>query len=367
MSVINKRDNLSSPEKSGNWIFQEIYYFLSSVKLALSLLALILVCCLVGVTVFRGERAGAVIFSTLWFNGILVLLVINIAFCFFGRIWGRKITLISLGMILFHLSFVAMLAGVIYNSQFYFRGLIRLTEGETLPSGDSVSYDYEEHGRFFDFSQLKGETTLIKMHKGYTVDGTDKQVAYEIAVGEGQSKKQGVVYITHKLEHNGFGYFRDREGYSVLVILVDRSGEELYGAYVPLQSFKQKTGQYLYSTGTQEGPEAFPFPQEPMNSVIALQAAYHPLEKQERDGEAVFQVWQLNKAIDHRTKPMEGRARIGKKVKVGDYYLSAREVRYWVVMTVRHDPGKPIVLGSLCIGLFGMIITFVGRMRKDNA
>lgn len=66
-------------------------------------------------------------------------------------------------------------------------------------------------------------------------------------------------------------------------------------------------------------------------------------------------------------KPIaEGKAEIGKKIKAGDYYLSAQEVRYWVGMTVRHEPGKPIVLASLGLGLGGMIITFIGRIRRSS-
>jgi cytochrome c biogenesis protein ResB len=348
-------------------MIRTIYNFLSSVKLAMALLIIILACCVIGVTIIRGERAWALIFSTLWFNGVLVVLVVNVAFCFFGRIWRRKLTLTSLGMILFHLSFVAMLAGIIYNSLFYFRGMIRLTEEETLPSGDLQSYDYTDYGRFFNFSKLKGETTLIKMHKGYKVDGADKQVAYEVAVGEGRSKKQGIIYITHKLDHNGFGYFRDKEGYSVLIILYDKRGREIYGAYVPLQSLKQKGDKYLYTTGTKDGPGSFPFPQDPLKPLFALQAAYHPSFLKERAGEAVLQVWRLDKADDGRTKPIaEGRTAIGKKIKAGDYYLSVKEVRYWVGMSVRYEPGKPIVLTSLWVGLSGMIITFIGRMRKGR-
>src|SRR5512146_436446 len=165
-------------------MLRKIYTVLSSKTLALALLVVILTCCVTGVTVWRGAEAGRLIFGTSWFNAILVLLVINVACCFFGRIWGRKVTLISFGMIVFHLSFVVMLGGIVYNSLFYFRGVIRLTEGETLPSGDLQSYDLAEHGRFFSLAKLKGETTLVRMHTGYKVDGSDKRAAYEISVGE---------------------------------------------------------------------------------------------------------------------------------------------------------------------------------------
>jgi len=346
-------------------ILRKIHAFLTSAKLAMFLLVTILVCCVIGVTIFRGQRAWEVIFSTLWFNGLLVLLVVNVAFCFFSRIWGRRLTLISFGMILFHLSFVAILGGVVYNSLFYFRGLIRLTEGETLPNGELQSYDYSDRGRFFDLSKLKGETTLIKMHTKYNVDGDDKRAAYEISVGEGSLKKQGVIYITNNLDYKGFRYYNDKEGYSLLIMLYDKMGRDLYGAHVPLQSLKQKDETYLYTTGTKDGPGMFPFPQDPLQPIFALQAVYIPTPVKKRAGEAFFQVWPHNKVKGEGDKPhAEGKAAIGEMFDAGDYYLSATEVRYWVGMSVRYDPGLPIVLTSLWVGLGGIVITTIGRLRR---
>ena len=31
---------------------------------------------------------------------------------------------------------------------------------------------------------------------------------------------------------------------------------------------------------------------------------------------------------------------------------------------MRYDPGLNVVLASLCLGLVGMVITFVGRLRQ---
>ena len=381
MDEMNNSSNIVDNNKSSNdpngvsvRFLRKIYAFLSSVKLAIALLIIILVCCVAGVTIVRGERAGALIFGTLWFNGLLVLLVVNVAFCFFGRIWGRRVTLISLGMILFHLSFVAMLCGIMYNSLFYFRGGIRLTEGESLPSGDPQSYDYAEHGRFFSFAKLKGETTLIKMHRDYSIDGANKRAAYEIAVVAGRSKKQGVIYITHSMEHRGVQYLNDKEGYSVAIVLSDRKGRELYGAFVPLQSYKKKDEKgnevYLYTTGTKELPGSFPFPQEPLSPLFSLQVTYQPsaLKFKEREGEAFLQVWPLASPGSAQGDEVvaSGKVPIGAKLSAGDHFLEAREVRYWVGMNVRYEPGKPIVLSSLWVGLGGMIMTFIGRMRKSG-
>lgn len=351
---------------------RKIYNFLASSRLAMALLVVILACCLAGVTVLRGEQAWNVIFNSLWFNGLLVLLVVNVACCFFGRIWGRRVTVVSFGMILFHLSFVFVFLAIVYNSLFFFRGNIRLTEGESLSSADPTSYDKIEKGRFFSFSRIKGETTLVKMHTGYRVSGEDKRAAYEVSVGENNDRKQGVIYITHKLTHHGFDYFNDKEGYSLLVTMSDRQGNELYGAYLPLQSIRQKDETYLYSTGYKQGgvvkQGGIPFPAPPETSRYALTVEYSPSRLEDRGGESLLRIYELDQSGAPRLDKVisEGKVKIGTPVVTADRVITVKEVRYWVGMLVRYEPGKPVVLASLWVGLIGMIITTIGRMVKTR-
>ncbi len=353
-------------------IYRKIYKFLSSVKLALALLVIILACCLFGVIVWRGAEAGRLIFGTIWFNGLLVLLVINVAFCFFPRMWGRRLTVVSFGMMLFHLSFVVILLAIVYNSLFYFRGLIRLTEGETLPSSDLQSYDAVDKGRFFSFTRLRGETSLIKMHTGYKVAGEDKRAAYEIMVGEGSDRTHGIIYITHKLSHMGVDYFNDKEGYSLLMMLSDKEGKDLYGVHVPLQSLVLGKDRFEYFTGyTDKGvvkKDVIPFPAPPERPFWALKVEYLPSKLKERAGYVLYQVSPLDRngfpALDKTLA--DGKAAIGEKFRVGDYFLEVKEVRYWVAMMVRYEPGKPIVLATLWGALAGIVITFVGRMARKR-
>jgi len=369
-------------------LLRKAYGLLSSSRLALSLLIAILVCCIIGVTVFRGEQAWLLIFSTIWFNALLVLLVVNVTFSFIGRAWGRKLTLVSLGMLLFHLTFLVIFLGVMYNSMFYFHGKLRLSEGEKLPNADFRSYDAIDHGRFFDKSKLKGETTLIRLHWGYKVGGDDKVLAYEIAVGEGSLIEPKIIYITKHLNYNGFRYIRDKEGFSILVTLHDASGRRLYAGVIPLQSFWiEKDKNYLYTTGTKAmGPGVLPFPYPPSTPLFNLQVTYHPSEKIERGGEATFVIWPLQ-AHDtqgvqheqevqkgHRIKQSnklealaEGKVPLGQMFQAAGYQLSLREVRYWVGMDVRYDPGYPIILSSLWVGLAGVFLVFMGRLRMFRA
>ena len=132
---------------------------------------------------------------------------------------------------------------------------------------------------------------------------------------KGARKSRELSILRNRLDYNGFSYFNDKEGYSVLIILYDKQGREIYGAYVPLQSLKQKDGRYLYTTGTKDGPGSFPFPQGPMKSLFALQLAYKPSKLKERGGEAFFQVWPLAETGNKQEeKPLaEGKAAVGEK------------------------------------------------------
>jgi len=355
-----------------NLLARKIYDFLASAKLAMFLLTAILASCIVGVTLYKGYVTSKIIFDSLWFNGLLVLLVTNVACCFFGRIWGRRVTVISFGMILFHLSFVLVFLGIVYNSLFYFRGSTRLTESGELISGDSHNYEAIDKGRFFSFSQLKGKISLVRLHPDYKVEGENKRVAYEVEVGEEESRKQGLIYTTNKLTYRGVDYFNDKEGYSLLVVLSDSKGQDLFGGYVPLQSIKQKNGDYQYVTGFKEKEtvekSVIPFPFSPEKPQFALQVGYLPSKLKERGGDATFQITALDdKGMPRNTAPIaEGKAAIGTVFNAGEYRLSAREVRYWVSMNVRFEPGKPIVLASLWIGFAGIAITTFGRMMKST-
>lgn len=341
------------------------YAFLVSPRLALALLVVVLGCCVVGVTILRGPRANDLIFGTAWFNGLLVLLATSSAAAFFARIWKRKLTTVSVGMIVFHLSFALLLLGIVYNSLFYFWGVLRLTEGETLRNDRVESYDELERGRLFDMGRLRGATTLVRMHANLKIDGGDKRAAYEIEVGEGSERIRSIIYVTEYLDAGGIRFFCLKEGYSLLVVMSDGGGREIYGAHVPLQSFRQPDGAHLYASGTASAPAGFAFPPPPARPLAEVQVSYQPGRYVERMGAVGFRVRRLGAPI--LAVDRTGEVPVGGKFEADGLAFSPREVRYWVGMTVRHDPGLPMIQASLWLGLAGMVLTFVGRLRRAGS
>jgi cytochrome c biogenesis protein ResB len=338
-----------------------------SPRLAIALLVVVLACCVIGVTVVRGVRAGQLIFGTLWFNGLLVLLAVSSAAAFFTRIWKRKLTLVSAGMILFHLSFVALLGGIVYNRLFHFRGVMRLTEGETLANGQPESYDEVEAGRFFNPARLRGATTLVRMHANYSVDGGNKRAAYELAVGDAVPRPHKIIYVTEYLDYDGVRFFCLKEGYSVLVIMNEKDGHEVFGIHLPLQSYRQADGTFRYATGSAKEEMTLGFPTSPQQARADIHLAYRPSSVKEREGEVTFRVRPIGADPHGATTERTGFVAIGSRFDAGDFFLTPREIRYWVGMDVRYDPGLSFILGSLCFALLGMVLTFAGRLRQGAA
>ncbi len=371
----------SPPGRTPRGPWRRTFSVISSPRLAIALLVAVLACSVAGVTVFRGERAWVVIFSTLWFNGLLVLLALSSGLTFLVRVWGRKLTLAWVGMVVFHVSFLGLLGGVVYNSFFSFKAVLRLTEGETLPNGDPASYDTIEAGRFFDFKRLRGETTLVRMHRNYKVEGQDKRSAYEIAVGLGAARTVSTIYVTQNLDLDGVRYLVSKEGYSVGIILRDRWGKELYAAMVPLQSLPEGAGNLLYTSGSIHGPSSFPFPPPPAPADLLLQVTYVPDQGKDRAGKVELATWPVSAlegspAAVQAADPHGGAASpppahtgtvpVGGTFEAGNRRLEVSEVRYWVGIAVRHDPGLTLILTSLWAGLAGMAMTFAGRIWQDT-
>jgi cytochrome c biogenesis protein ResB len=348
-------------------IIGKVLSFFRSTLLALILLITILISCVVGTAVLPDEVGRVAVFSSLWFNSLLVLLVLNVAFCFFSRVRLKGWNLVSTGMIIFHLSFVSMFAGIIIDSLFYYRGILRLTEGETMALKDPNAYDEEYWGRFFKHEWIHGVITFHKLHTEYREANLNKGVANEISV-VGDRHVKGVIYPTRHLDFNDFRFYRNKDGFAPLFVLYDRNGRELYGAFVALQSFEVKKGVFLYSTGTKQGgPGSAEFPQIPgMPPLFKIQFIYHLPKLKSGDNSASFKVWDYDKARENGEGRLlyEGTAPMGERVSFGDYSLSMNEARYWASIDVLYNPGQPIVMASLWLGLSGMVMTFIGRLRR---
>lgn len=354
-------------------MLKKILGLLWSTKVALVLLVLISLSCVAGVLLPPALGKEAV-FTSLWFNLLLVLLIINIVFCIVKRI--RILRLSQIGTTIFHFGLVLLFVGVVYDQLFFFEGAIRLTEGETLNCSDPASYDRVKMGRFFQIPKLEelGELYFHKLHTSYLAEGKERGIANEIAVGQDVPEgKKRIIYVTMPLKYKGFEFYRDeRDGFSPLFVLRDMQGRVLYGAYAPLQSIRQEDGTYLYRSGSALAPGSFNFPQEPdLPALFRLRTTFHPDKVNKMTGEVSFQVRPIahGKEADGREAKelFNGKAAFGERIKAGDFYLSMDEVRYWTSMNVNYRPGKGFIFGSFWVSFAGLILSLAMKAMMPAA
>jgi hypothetical protein len=94
-----------------------------------------------------------------------------------------------------------------------------------------------------------------------------------------------------------------------------------------------------------------------------LLVSFRPNTVVERQGDVGFEVVPIGP--DGAPGALRsGQVPVGGTFDAGELALAAPEIRYWVGMDVRYDPGLTVILASLCAGLGGMVITFVGRVRQ---
>lgn len=202
-----------------------------------------------------------------------------------------------------------------------------------------------------------GEIYFHKLHPYYWKGGKFRGVANEIAIGEDiQQGRKEFIYVNRVLKYKGFEYYRDKDGFSPLVVLHDRRGRALGGVYAPLRSIKQKDETYLYSGG-------FVLPQE--NPVFRVWTEYYP-RKEDNPSEVFFQVWRFNPHAPGKEgeELYKGKAAKGEKVEIGGFYISMPEVRYWASINVFHNPGSVIILASLWLGIGGLTLSTILKMVK---
>jgi hypothetical protein len=343
---------------------------LRSKYLAISLMVSILLVVLFSTVFLSPLAAHRLVFTTLWFNGILLLLVVNTACCFFSRLSRRSWDLAFSGIVIFHLSFVMLFLGVAYDKLCYFHGTVRLTEGETLNLADRASYDDPEWGRLFAPARtLMGEVTLHKILHHYNVSGRDKGVAAELTFSSGAADTvRGFTYVTNHLTYNGFRFFRDKGGFSPCVLLYEKDGKESYGACYSLQSLREKDGKFSYTTGSPHGPSPIPFPQAPLKPLFNLLTRYYPEPKNELGGKIQFGIAPLpDGQRPGKEEILFGKkAIIGEKVLVGEHLLELKEVRSWVNLDVKYNPGRYLIMISFWSGLGGITLTLLARIFRQG-
>src|SRR3954469_4649446 len=125
-----------------NWQRNPVFQFFASIKLAVILLAVLIVGAIAGTlyeSTFDAKVARAYVYGAPWFNVWLLLLVLNLATSAFSR-WPWKKHHVA--FLITHLGIITLLAGSLIGRTWGIEGTITLFKGE--PANNKLLVDQHQ-------------------------------------------------------------------------------------------------------------------------------------------------------------------------------------------------------------------------------
>ncbi len=294
------------------------------------------------------------IFFAPYFFIVLGLLAINLIFCKvkrFRSILKLEKTLLKarhLGSIIFHLSLLLIMAGVILNYLYKFEGIYGLTEGQTA---NDIAKDYHRqfNGPFYSEQSRRFAITLDKVYTDYVVEAKETnavEVTLHSPLGDESTE---VIYLNKPYEFNGLEFhLGPKNGYSPELLVSDTSGMVLFRSFVRLST--QKTdGEAKYvdyvlidTENLKVGLEAIPQGTELDSTLLEIS-----VEKNE-----------LPLYLDTLA--------VGEVATVGGHQFSVPRLRRWSYIDVLKSPYLGLVFFGFWSAIGGMVIGFVSRLIGER-
>ena len=348
--------------------------FLSSRKLAVSLVAILILLSILGTIIpqeslyprddfqkWQTEHpllSGLAIslgltnlYTSSGYIAILVMLFLSVSVCIYRRAFGlfrnkeKRIRYGHWGSVIFHFSFLIILAGAIVSTWTRFEGMIILTEGQPF-KGYPDEYIAVQRKPLFVPDPLDFQLMLQKFKPFY---GTQPRYVSEVLIEDRGNKTYETVRNFHALFHKGYTFYQKGHGFSPSFILKDYWGRVIFQAFVSFKSHLQgeevRYEDYFRIPGTGLEVEGRLYPDMIINGgKIKTKSALPD-----------------NPVIDIKIKEQgkevyRGVIKLGQDINLDRFSLSFNDLRYWSGFRVVKDPGIPVIYLGFGTGIFGLLV-----------
>jgi cytochrome c biogenesis protein len=283
------------------------------------------------------------------------------------------------GNLLFHVSLVALLAGIALGGLFGYKGTVLVVQGQAFANVRS-SYDIFQPSRLYSDSSLAPFSfTLEKFTAGYQPDGTpetfDAHVRYQSHPGGAATTSD--VQVNHPLHATGANVYLVGHGYALHIQVRDPHGRLVYDRDTP---FLPDTSMFA-SHGVVKVPDGLPhqlgltgFFYPTFVSTPAGPDSSYPAP---RDPVLLLAAWRGDLGLDRSPQsvyslPVASLAHIGNaELSPGESWrlpdgsrVSFVAVDQWATFQVAHDPGKKLMLGAAALIVAGLLLSLRVRRRR---
>lgn len=269
-------------------------------------------------------------------------------------VWAEKGRFGVWGSLLFHFSFLIILVGVLVSLGTRVKGRMAITEGQT----------FTERAR--DYLVLKRGLLSTYKHSGFQVKleefrvetkGKATEYFSDVTVKEdGRTITQKTIGSNNPLVYKGLTFLPDIHGFSPLLVLKDKNGTSLLEAYI------------IFTTHFSKGKVKYEDFINVPGSDIVIEGKIYP--DAIKNGQSLRSKSGIprNPAIDlivyeGEQRIFTGPAMLGQTVDFDGFSLTFADLRYWSSFWVIKDEGVPIIFVGCWLGIIGLFIvtTFISK------
>lgn len=252
------------------------------------------------------------------------------------------------GSIVFHLSFLVLLLGILYSGMSRYVGLMVITEGQTVTE---QRQDYLTTGKV----PLLGERhqgfqiRLDRFQPTYYEGKTGIDYVADLTVLErGQEVRKERVRVNQPLTYKGTTFLLERYGFAPRFILTDAEGEEVFNSFVNLRVLAEGSEDF------------FTIPQ----AGLVVRARFYP-DMVVVDGQLITKSLLPHNPVmflvisDGGGTLFEGTVSLGEAAELGNMALSFAGLRYWTQYRVVKDAAETIIFGGFWLGVTGLAVRYL--------
>jgi cytochrome c biogenesis protein len=314
--------------KTGD-IGMRIYKLISSMTAGLILLALIGIASAIGSSLWPD-----IFFKTAAFRILLLLLFINMTLCTGNRLNSflkqretitkhGYIGLRNTGNILLHLGIVLIIIGAIIFSYLGYTTQLSILEGHTVDIQNIIPAENPFKIKLTNFS--------IAFHD----DGSPSQYYSELEISEpGKKVRQQTISVNHPLTYAGIKAYQNSYGYLLDTLIEDGATEEKTKLF--------RDGDFVQFTATKRTVKVFKYIPN-FDPAMGLESK----SLKPDNPRIIYSVYDGTKLLG------VGTATMGERIKIADdVFIGFQQARPFAVLTLKSDPGLPLVAWG---GLFLML------------
>lgn len=242
------------------------------------------------------------------------------------------------GFTLIHVSLLLLLVGGVLSAAATMDGYIILTEGQSFKESPPY-YLHMRKGPLFFGKHKAFEATLKKTSSTFSPDGYLLQSEAVLQFkGNGHEAIIGTIRVNEPFTYSSVSFTLDQTGYSPRISVKEKPNNQLIlHSFVALKTFKQGLNQREYRD----------YIRSPLLKKRIVLTLENPVLQ-------ILRVEAENNTGETHTSTIQ----LGEEVEMAGYIVGFTGLRQWASFRVMEDPGYPLILIGLWLGIAGLVTRY---------